>query len=211
MQRLCSESSGSEKKRSNTSGRSSHSVVASGRCYSAFPWRTGGSSATFQSAFPTARFPIFGRRDLSRESPLYECLATLITRHLAMAAGSPRYALFQEPLGRRGDPYIEEMRAPTFLVSNEVFYYLSEREADPELVDETIRGISPYPLIGLLAAVDGLDERLSTGANVEGSVLRTFIQGMEYLIVGAYDGDGFVMWAQDDLRLKRIGSCADPG
>lgn len=121
-------------------------------------------------------------------------LASLITGHLIAMPTS--LCLFENRLAKPKDSWLRHSRMHNLTLGMTVCHYLSSQDSrDTELIRLTIkksRSISP-PLLGVLTQLgDGAVMGLVDDAN--GDVLKGIVDRTEKLIVGAYDGEGFIVW-----------------
>jgi len=127
-------------------------------------------------------------------------LASLVIAHLRSQQSA--ICLFENHLARLGDPWLGRTRLHTLAAGKTVCHYLiPEDYLDAELVDLTIkksRSIRP-PLVGVLAR---LNEGVTTAevGNLNQHRIRTVLERTEMVIVGAYDGESFIIWRPASLR-----------
>jgi len=106
-------------------------------------------------------------------------------------------AVFEDWLTEYGDgrPSDEVRR---LVIGREICFYLLWRDADEMLIEKTIREVTtPYPpMVGILSSISESEapewerlEREGDEAEIESLARRT-----RFLIVGAYDGEGFLVW-----------------
>ncbi len=109
-------------------------------------------------------------------------------------------ALFEDPLDRPNDPWLRDRRVRRLLKvpEGDSYHYLIWEDLDPVVVRKTIReGYSIYPpLIGVLLEVSPEEaegwrtlRRQCEPAEVEAIAFRAHT-----IILGAYDGEGFIVW-----------------
>ncbi len=121
-------------------------------------------------------------------------LASIVTDHLRSAPSA--LCLFENRLAKPSDPWLRHSKLHNLFLGISVCHYLTSTDSsDTDLVRLTIsksRSIRP-PLLGLLTR---LADGAATGqtAGVDGNDIKAIVSHIEKLVVGAYDGEGFIVW-----------------
>lgn len=129
----------------------------------------------------------------SRFSPipnLDHCLISLVTAYLESATAA--LCLFENQLAQPSDAWLRNSTLHNLNIGATVCHSLTAKDVlDAELISQTVkksRSIRP-PLIGLFTSVSNgkvhaLDE----------ASLKTMVEHTQRIVVGAYDGEGFLLW-----------------
>jgi hypothetical protein len=98
--------------------------------------------------------------------------------------------IFEHGLARRTDPFLESARFRVAFYGDEVYPFAAAGD-DHARIGGALRGATtPYPpLVGALTHGD-----LSTRADLGENALASIAAKTERIIVGAYDGEGYVIW-----------------
>src|SRR5574337_39858 len=137
-------------------------------------------------------------------------LAKIIQKFLA---GNRRACcLFGNPLARASDKWLEKAKSNLLIHNEEVYHFLSPRDTEQKIL-ETIRETwSTYPpfiasLFSNNEKTDKLQAMLSNDKPkrvISFQDLSTLAEHTAYVIIGAYDGEGYVIWCKSEL--EEIGS-----
>jgi hypothetical protein len=130
-------------------------------------------------------------------------LGKLISGFLRQSMPPRRYAVFAEPFGKRGDSYLTTVRERKHFMGDEVFFSLLHEDADTSRVLDTIRRVGDYPFIGVLSSIPNDGIGLEHGEELDEDMLEALVSGMDHLVVGAFDGEGFVIWSTNELMARR--------
>ena len=156
-------------------------------------FRWGGILASSAAVVPTG-----AERDTpARISPILNLdssLALMVTDHLESAPSA--LCLFENRLAKPYDPWLRHSKLHNLFLGMSVCHYLTSTDSsDTELIRLTIsksRSIRP-PLLGVLTR---LADGAATGqtGGVGGNHIKAIVSHIEKLVVGAYDGEGFIVW-----------------
>lgn len=115
--------------------------------------------------------------------------------HEYLRADPNRIWVFEDFNASPSDPAMKGIRSRYVSFRNEVYYPLdgnSDEEAIREAADLAFSFVS---FIGVGATLSPQDvERLSRVNELEERDLQLLVSGMDLLSVGAYDGEGFLLW-----------------
>jgi hypothetical protein len=120
-------------------------------------------------------------------------LATIISEHLV--ATSSRVCVFEDANTRPSDPVFHRIKTPVFTFENEVYHFARGGAADSGEIQQLIRAASSWLVIGVLAALPS-GVVLENRSEVPDATLDALASGAEKIIVGAYDGEGYVIWSE---------------
>ena len=121
-------------------------------------------------------------------------LAQFIQRHLKETTAGPQLCVLEHALARRGDPVIARWEIPYFTVGDEVYLFAEGGSSFDQVLGILTEG-HLYPAIGTLASLPDGYRPIDEGAAVDQDVLRRLAEGTRYLIVGAYDAEGWLIWS----------------
>jgi hypothetical protein len=110
----------------------------------------------------------------------------LKSHHLAIC-------MFENALAHANDPWLYQSKVHTLICGQDVYHFLTN-EDDPNLIQLTVkkaRSIEP-PLVGVLS--ESSSPPSFPDGRIKLSDLRRIAERTEQLLVGAYDGEGFLVW-----------------
>jgi hypothetical protein len=111
---------------------------------------------------------------------------------IAAFLGGARDALciFEHGLARRTDPFLEKASLRVAFYGDEVYPFAAAGDDHVHIADAIGGATTAYPpLVGALTHGD-----LSTRAHLDEAALASIADETETIIVGAYDGEGYVIW-----------------
>jgi hypothetical protein len=124
------------------------------------------------------------------------CLVTIIEAFLS--AEEKRVCIFEDALSRPHDPILSRSVARLLTFNDEVYHFLSGRDVESSKIRQTIRQAKSIPLfIGAMTFIPeessfSYKARKMTIASDE--LLRVLAERTEKIVVGAYDGEGYLIW-----------------
>jgi hypothetical protein len=131
---------------------------------------------------------------IARRSDTEPLLIESIQRYLQHPG---RLALFEDKVASRGDPFLESSKATFVTCGPEIYHFLTASQAqDPKKIQRTIRLARSYMFIGILFTLPGGFSAFRTGGDIPTSLLETAAQNVDYLFIGAYDGEAELTWAR---------------
>src|SRR5690606_34240342 len=148
------------------------------------------------NALPICRPAAHGQAARGRMVPIPNTsaiLATIISEHLV--ATSSRVCVFEDANTRPSDPVFHRIKTPVFTFENEVYHFARGGAADSGEIQQLIRAASSWLVIGVLAALPS-GVVLENRSEVPDATLDALASGAEKIIVGAYDGEGYVIWSE---------------
>lgn len=122
-------------------------------------------------------------------------LISTIRAHLA-STNSP-FCIFEHQLAVPEDPWLSHKGLQIATTGRTVLLFLTAGQTDEELIRSTTkRARSAFPpLVGALARSPS-EMMLTNGARVEPDGLQRIAEQTEKLIVGAYDGESYLIWTR---------------
>jgi hypothetical protein len=121
---------------------------------------------------------------------------SIIAAHLESCATA--FCIFENALSSAGDGWLKKTPVQTVTCGSSVYHFLTARQTELGLIETTLKrakSISP-PTLGVLSRFSNgsrLDPRLGT---IELAELEKIGEQSEKLIVGAYDGEGYLIWSK---------------
>ena len=106
--------------------------------------------------------------------------------------------VFEDPLAHPSDPWLLRTEIKNISRSTDRVYYVLDNHASEDSISKTARGClgAQPPMLGVCSV--GVAPILGREMTVE--ALRRLAQRIDALVIGAYDGEGFVAW-------RRSGEC----
>ncbi len=131
-------------------------------------------------------------------------LVTIIQEFLKQGDG--HLCLFEHALASPADDFLsspdeQDLRVRTF--EDDVYFLLIGNDLDREKIDKTIRYVTSYLIIGVLVCpleednFLSLDQKIAYG-KITHDELKLLAQRTEKIIVGAYDGESYLIWSDVD-------------
>jgi len=104
--------------------------------------------------------------------------------------------LMENMLASPNDPWLKRAKSRLARYGPEVYHILTRSDRGEEKIEDTLREAESLPVfVGAIGRqppdpilVDPVDSNISTGQ------LRTFAKTAHCIFVGAYDGEGYVVW-----------------
>lgn len=124
----------------------------------------------------------------------------LISQFLSKQKG---YVIF-EILGRPNDPAIQRETKQYFTFEDDVFLYLSENDSNPVFIQTYWETARCYPRIIGLSSFPKNKYEIKPGKEVEQKTIDLLADRMKYLIIGAYDDEGYLLWRRNTIEDLNI-------
>jgi hypothetical protein len=102
-------------------------------------------------------------------------------------------AVFEHALARASDPFLAGETSQYFICGGDVYFFLTARDLDVEVILKAIQSAKTYLFNGVLADLSEISA-ISNREHVTEQTLRKLAENTKHLIVGAYDGEGYLMW-----------------
>lgn len=119
----------------------------------------------------------------------------LIQRFLQTRAEA--YCVFEAALAKLTDPVIlRQHEQPYFFFDDEVYYFLTGQDLDAQRIDGAIRAARSYLLTGVLTTTPPGSHTIQARQPITLQELQILVERTEMIVVGAYDGEGFVIWSR---------------
>jgi hypothetical protein len=132
--------------------------------------------------------PISGRR----RTPVDDLASYILS---CLDATEERVCVFENHLGRRTDPWLEQAQSRVLFLGEEVYHVISSEDADLDSTKAAINEAEDVTLLVGVLSVWPQDSRLSSERReITDEELRAIAQRAEKIIVRAYDGEGYLIW-----------------
>jgi hypothetical protein len=106
-----------------------------------------------------------------------------------------RVAVFEDQVAKPGDPWLQTSPVQFFTHGSDVYHFIRASDNGPGRVRDLIRFARDYVFTGIVARLaDHMGELVNT-AEVSPDVIRSLAAGSEHIIVGAFDGEGALIWS----------------
>jgi hypothetical protein len=105
-----------------------------------------------------------------------------------------RLCIFENALAKPSDPWLSSKKMPVFTFHEEVYHFLLGTDAENEKIGETIRIATSHLFIGVMTSVPQETGFSLGGGEITSQELIGFAEKTEKIIVGAYDGEGYLIW-----------------
>jgi hypothetical protein len=119
-------------------------------------------------------------------------LANFISAYLSQPG--KRYAIFEHALAEPGDLWLSQTSIRFFTCDTGVYIFLNQQDASLDAILAALRAARTYRLTGILSGPTSFPE-IPIGHEVTLDVLRVLAATTAYVIVGAYDGEGELIWS----------------
>lgn len=117
-----------------------------------------------------------------------------------LRGGTERVCVFENEVALPGDPWLSLPRwdiLQTVIFGNEVYHLLSNRDAEnEERILSTIRGARSWLFIGAMTSLSQASDLPLEAGRLDGEALKMFAQRAEKIVVGAYDGESYLIWSK---------------
>ncbi len=132
-----------------------------------------------------------------RKSPVgvatYRKLKNFVVSYLRESPG--RYAIFEDANLRPKDPVFQRRKTQVITLEDEVFHFGGASEANTESIDLLLSAAQSWLVIGVLVSLPH-HMNFQDGQEVTSDTLNFVAESADYLVIGAYDGEGELIWAR---------------
>lgn len=112
-----------------------------------------------------------------------------------LSGSSNTIALFEDAVALPSDPYLKTSSDQYFLFDSEVYHFLTCYNTHPEAILRAIRVATSHVFTCALATFP-ISQRIYPGSEVSFDLLQRIVDNTDYLLVGAYDNEGVLVWAR---------------
>ena len=125
-------------------------------------------------------------------------LASILREFLG--AGPERVCVFENESALPSHPWLSLPRwaiLQTLIFENEVYHLLSNRDAEnEERILTTIRIADSWLFIGAMTSLSQASDLPLEAGRLDDEALKMFAQRAERIVVGAYDGESYLIWSK---------------
>jgi hypothetical protein len=124
---------------------------------------------------------------------------TSVTRDYLRAHPS-NICIFEDPLASSSDPLDFSFEIDCLIYNEEVYYSLERSDSENDKVLNTINEANSSLLIGVMTkSPEFFVQPSNNKKNITVSNLESFAAKAEIIVVGAYDGEGFLIWNKSEI------------
>lgn len=115
-----------------------------------------------------------------------------------------RLAVFEDQAAEPSDPWLRASPIPYLAYGSEVYLFLDSRDRDAikrgddllQAAKDLIRAAKDYRFVGILTEPPkAANTEVVSHTEVSLKVIRQLAAGTHYVIVGAFDGEGALIWS----------------
>lgn len=107
--------------------------------------------------------------------------------------------IFENALSQPSDPWLSKRKTKILLLHNEIYHFMTLQNSSKEEIQNIINETrtSYPPLIGVMATTD---VKINDGDKIDLDLLKLIVQKTEKIIIGAYDGEGYLIWEKAESK-----------
>jgi len=136
-------------------------------------------------AFEDGVFPL-GLKTTGVDDKVAEFIATFLQQ------GSSRYVIFLT--WGEHTPWVD--KAPYFSCNSFVFFFLTSKSFTHDGILDAMTWAQEYPSVGMLTSLAENQGEIGLAQDVPVEILDELVARTEHLIIGAYDGEGYLIWTR---------------
>jgi hypothetical protein len=123
-------------------------------------------------------------------------LADEIRDHLQQK--TENICVIENYLAKPDDPWLNRATSNLFFFEEEVYHLLLSNDADKDIILNTISESSSIPIfIGFMTSIDpNIQKYIGCKQYIKEEILTIMADRAEKIFVGAYDGEGYLIWSQ---------------
>ncbi len=119
-------------------------------------------------------------------------LASLIMRDLLAAR---RICLLEDGLAKPSDPWLRKAGTEQYFLGDDVFHFMVSGRADEGKVLKVLRAAKSLPIsVGAICGISPQVDLPPADRELTQDLLEAFASAVVKIFVGAYDGEGYVVW-----------------
>ena len=105
--------------------------------------------------------------------------------------------IFENASAKPGDPFLQSLQTRFSIFDNEIYHLLCPSDIDDDRILKTIGSARSWLFIGAMtSASDARGGLCSEKKELSESDLNLLAERTKKIIVGAYDGEGFLVWSR---------------
>lgn len=126
--------------------------------------------------------------------PLYKKISYFISEELKLK--DHYVSIFEEVQQELSSPHIEFFHQFGFSCLNQMYYFLSKKDAFPELISRAMsESDALWHQLFILTKVDPkVIDQFKPGQELNLDEVKEFVKNIRLLVLGAYDGEGYFFW-----------------
>jgi hypothetical protein len=131
----------------------------------------------------------------SNLEPIADMDSQLVTDiHVFLSANEGHVCVFEDASAERNYPFLQALDTRFSFFNDEVYHLLSHEDLDDNKILKTIRAARSWLFIGIMASVSQDISLSLEHKDLTMDDLNLLAKGTEKIIVGAYDGEGYLIW-----------------
>src|SRR5690349_22612286 len=103
--------------------------------------------------------------------------------------------IFEDALARSDDPWISCRDTRILTFNDEVYHFLSQNDIAEQIVKTIRRATTAWQTVGLMTYLKP-HNRIKDGLEIGVDELQVFADRASKIVVGAYDGEGYLIWGK---------------
>lgn len=108
-----------------------------------------------------------------------------------------RVCIFEDATSKPNDPVLSPSDERILVLQEEVYYVLFGRSASEEVIRQTIRDAnSIWHFVCAMISFQSSEMSFCERRQITSHELQVLAKGTEKLVVGAYDGEGYLVWSR---------------
>lgn len=111
-----------------------------------------------------------------------------------LSNGEKRCCIFEDANAQPNDPYLASMKTRFLTFNKEVYHFLSWEDLDAERILQTIRHAESWLFIGAMTSIPKEKDFYLEVGKITSDELSALAERTEKIIIGAYDGEGYLIW-----------------
>ena len=116
--------------------------------------------------------------------------------HRFLEEGDTGLCVFEDASASRSDPFLQSLNARYSTFEDEVYYLLCQADKDDETILRTVREAHSWLSIGVMTSTSGETGPCPEGRALTVGHLRLLAEKTEKITIGAYDGEGYLIWSK---------------
>jgi hypothetical protein len=131
--------------------------------------------------------------------PIPTALPLLVSKIRAFVGkATGNVCLLENSLASKSDPYTQSMRSRIVSYGEEIYHVLTRHNSSEEAIDAAIDEAFAIPtFVGVFTSLPGDEaQRLRDAVEIGSESLGVCAENVQSIIVGAYDGESFLIWSR---------------
>lgn len=156
-----------------------------------YDFTTGGVLSTISKSTPILRDTAYL---CEKKTNLASHLATII--HKQLSSYTDLYCIFDDVMMDPGDQDLTRFPKTHKVVENEVYHLIDQSNASLELLLDTINAVSVSWHFLCVIVETPVKNFFANKCNLSDKEFLSLFHNIKFVVVGAYDGEGFIIWEQ---------------